>query len=106
MTNEIEKLKNTIKTKEQSYKTLKAKYLKIEKELQKKDLLVKASRELVKAQHQRIFEIEKLLGKQKVLADKQVAVGIEAFNSCSSFDAIQRELTAKMNKELKEIGIL
>jgi SMC interacting uncharacterized protein involved in chromosome segregation len=106
MTNEIEKLKNIIKTKEQSYKTLKAKYLKIDKELQKKDLLIKASQELVKAQRQRIAEIEKLLAKQKVLTDKQVAVSMEAFNSCSSFMWIERELTAKMNKELKANGLL
>jgi len=105
MTNEIQKLKNTIKTKEQSYKALKAKYVKTEKELKKKDLLVKASHELVKAQRQRIFEIEKLLAKQKILSDKQVAIGIEAFNSCSSFDKIQRELTNKMNKEIKALNL-
>jgi len=75
------------------------------KELQKKDLLIKASHKLVKAYRERVAEIEKLLAKQKVLADNQVSIGMEAYESCSSFSHIERELTEKMSKELKALGL-
>jgi len=76
------------------------------RELQKKDLLIKASHELVKAYRARVQEIEKLLAEAKKLTDKQVQVNEQAFDSCTNFMQIERELTEKMVKEQKKLGLI
>lgn len=76
------------------------------RELQKKDLLIKASYELVKAYRARVQEIEKLLAEHKKLTDKQAQVNEQAFDSCTNFMEIERELTEKMIKEQKKLGLI
>jgi len=51
------------------------------KELQRKNMLIEATKELVSLQRQRIEEVTKLLAKQKKLTDKLIEVNIEAFDA-------------------------
>jgi hypothetical protein len=71
------------------------------KELQRKNMLIEATKELVSLQRQRIEEVTKLLAKQKRLTDKLIEVNTEAFESTMTFSQIERDLTKKMNKQVK-----
>jgi len=73
------------------------------KELQRKNMLIEATKELVSLQRQRIEEVTKLLAKQKKLTDKLIEVNIEAFESTITFSQIERDLTKQMNKQVKEL---